>query len=161
MDPMNTLDFATYEDHYQRRFQSSTPISTGYSSMQSNPATTGPAYNGYPITPNSSPTRMRAQIEELQCTMSKLALENEELKFELSQTRRDFEELSMENQQMYQSLQEKEALQTKMAKQLDIVTKTAYALYEKFRALKCRYYQEQIPANACMGCAPPAAGDAD
>lgn len=96
---------------------------------------------------SNSPTRLRAQIEELQRNMSKLALENEEIKFELSQAKKEVKELNDENQQMFKTLQEKELIQNKMREQLDLVTKTSAILYEKFRAFKCRYYEENAWAE--------------
>lgn len=84
--------------------------------------------------------------------LSKLALENEELKFELAQTRSDFEQLSMENQKLCQAIQEKEMIQTRMGEQLNMVTETAYAIYEKFTAFKRRYYEGQ-KQNAWLQCA--------
>lgn len=92
--------------------------------------------------------RYQSNADELQQTVSSLALENEELKFELGQLRE-------ENAQLYQSIQEKELIQEQMRSQLEVVTKTAYTLYEKFRAFKCRYYEER--RNNAWFCSTPSA----
>lgn len=89
---------------------------------------------------------------ELQRYISNLNLENEELKYELMETKRLNQRLLKEIQEKDEVIQEKEAIQNKMGHQLAIVTKTAQTLYEKFRAFKCRYYEEQRH-NALLGCA--------
>jgi len=97
-------------------------------------------------------TNNHKQIEDLQESLSKLALENEELKYELKQMSKDFEELRNENQRLQQTILEKDSLQVKMGEQLQFVTETAYTLYMKFRAFKCRYYESQRD-QAWLGCA--------
>lgn len=91
---------------------------------------------------SSSPKPLNSR-EEIQKKISQLGLENEELKVEMDQMQAKIEELAAENKQLYQALQEKEAIQAKMNVQLHTVTTTAYTLYEKLRAFKCRYYEEQ------------------
>lgn len=91
---------------------------------------------------SSSPKLLNSR-DELQKKISQLGLENEELKVEMDQMRERIDELVVANKQLYQALQEKEAIQSKMNVQLHTVTTTAYTLYERLRAFKCRYYEEQ------------------
>lgn len=104
-----------------------------------------------PYTNNDDPIRLREQIQELERNNSKLRLENEEIKFELKETRKELEELGIENNELYKTLQDKEVIQNKMREQLNLVTKTSVILYEKFRAFKCRYYEENAWAAGCAG----------
>lgn len=69
--------------------------------------------------------------------ISQLGAENEELKSEIYLINHDLQKAVEEKEELYKLLEEKER---KMTEQLDIVTRTAYALYEKIRAFKVRYY---------------------
>lgn len=91
------------------------------------------------------------EINDLQANLSQLALENEELKFELEQYRQRCHELDAENQQLHQTVQDQHEIQTKMKKQLNTVTKTVYVIYERFKSLKSRYYQEQFANGGVPG----------
>lgn len=92
---------------------------------------------------SSSPKISRSNRDELQKNLSDLALENEELKVEMEEMRKTIDFLTAENRQLYQSLQEKEAIQSKMSTQLNIVTEAVYTLYERLCRFKRRYYEEQ------------------
>lgn len=86
------------------------------------------------------PTSAPSELDELQRNISDLALENEQLNYELDQVR-------AANEQLMQMVQEKDEMQTKLRQQLETVTQTADALYNKLRALKCRYYEEMKANN--------------
>lgn len=81
-------------------------------------------------------------------TVSQLALNNEEIKTELGIVNDNLNQLAQENEQLYQTIQEKDKIQAEMNKQLEIVTKTANALYLKIREFKCRYYENYQKQSA-------------
>lgn len=101
---------------------------------------------------NNTTTIVNSEVvRELQSSLSQLALENEELKFELEQMRQHCHELSAENQQLHQTVQDQREIQTKMKKQLNTVTRTVYVIYERFKSLKCRYYEDQFGGGGGRG----------
>ena len=132
-------DSGSYDDPSYHSYNNTTVADTNQSYRQ--PAK---QQNIQANTSTNSPAKLIAQIKELQRNISDLALENEELKYELKLLRD-------ENTQLSETIDEKEAIQTKMDRQLETVTKIAQTFYEKFRAFKYKYYQTQ--QNAWIGCA--------
>lgn len=132
-------------------FQCSTPIKTSASQSFRNSTAMSSSSAAAAATKTKSrarmsPTRLGSddEIRELQTSLSELALENEELKLELKRLARKCHELSNENQQLHQTVQDQREIQSKMRKQLATVTRTVYVIYERFKSLKSRYYEEQF-----------------
>lgn len=78
----------------------------------------------------------RQTVEELQRSLSELALENELLKYELAKA-------NGENERLLQCLQDKDLAQAEINRHLENVSKFAYTLHDKFREFKLKYYKEQ------------------
>jgi len=108
------------------------------------------------------PKTSRSQIEELKKDLSKMALELEEARYEADKLFQENEQLRQENDQLRISLREKETIQSQMREQLELVTQTAYTIYDRFRSFKARYYENQginawtngstgKPANTMVG----------
>lgn len=133
-------DMIAEREYHELRFKSSTPIKSTLSGDNSNISAS------QQLNSTAAVARItRADYDELQRRASELALENEELKYEV-------EQLKLDNQRLARIVEEKDAIQVKMSSQIEYVTKTAYALYEKFRSFKCRYYEEQQRNSAWFSC---------
>lgn len=146
-------------DPYQRTMYSSTPskslttTSSGAYSLDSQPyslpnSQNQPQYHQqqqqyhYQQHHENQPLSL-SERDNYERTISQLALENEELKTELGIINDNLNLLSQENEQLHKTIQEKDTIQIEMNKQLEIVTKTANALYLKIREFKCRFYERQ------------------